>query len=60
MKTFNLTVKIFLLQILFCLIIMLSFLVVELFDKNEFHKFIDEYTNSAHYDTNISLVYEGE
>lgn len=60
MKTLNLTVKIALIQILFCLIIMLALLIVELFDKTEFRKFIDEYAKSAHYDTNISLVYEGE
>lgn len=59
MNKANLVFKILIIQLLFCLLTVVIISGMRLYSKNQFNEFEKFYEEYARYDTNTSLVYEG-
>jgi len=55
----NLYLKVLIVQLLLCLLVILTISAMRIFSTNHFEKFVSFYKENARYDTNVSLVYEG-
>ena len=55
----NLYLKVLIVQLLLCLLVILTISAMRIFSTNHFEQFVSFYKENARYDTNVSLVYEG-
>lgn len=60
MEKSNLIINIILIQLLTCVLIILSITLVKFLDAKGYNSFIENYKQKATYDTSVSLVYEGK
>ena len=60
MKVLYGLIRLYILQFLVCLLIFLILTGIKLFDNKEYNKTKEIFEEYAHFDTNVSLVYEGK